>query len=1012
MITAKRYLVGAAPLALGLALASPASAQIQPSEQNPEENEAIAPVLQDNAIVVTGTRLNNPNLEQASPVAVVTEEEIELRQAVTVDDFLREVPGITPSIGANVNNGNGGATFVDLRGIGTNRNLTLLNGTRIVPAGLGGVTNIDVIPVALLERVDVLTGGASATYGADAISGVVNFITKDDFEGMDLTALQQITERGDGNVFRADLTLGANFDDGRGNAVLSIGYTNRDAVTQGSRPFGAQNISSTTGRAGGSSTGVPATVFAPGQPFARGVFAIFDTGLGRFRPRDPVADAFNFNPFNVFQLPLEQYRVFGGANYEVSNDIEVFAEALYVQSTSSTIIAPSGSFFTPVAINANNPFLNDATRNQLCAITGTAQDVCDRGGATQFGQTLPDGSENPDFLLLEDLLFGRRFVELGVRRNDYETQLFQIKAGVRADLFANMTFEAFGAYGESENDSRQSGNGTATRLRQSLLAVSPTECLDPSNGCAPINLFGEAGTLDPTGNLRSFLDIGNTSGTETSLAQVQAFVGGDFGFAFPTAVTPISVVLGGEYRKYEAGTFSDLLTQTPGEVLGNGAASPDSFGTYDVKEAFGELAIPLLEDSFIPEVTLLLGGRVSDYSTTGTEYTYKVGGTATLLPGLQFRGNYQKVTRAPNIGELFSPQVTGLGNFDTDPCAGDAPVNNANLRAVCLAQGAPASSIGSIAVDPAAQVNLTTGGNPNLAAEEADTYTIGAIFQPDFVPGLAITVDYYNIDLKDAITSPTTDSIFAACFGNDFRGNVQVTPGSASDPACTGIRRNPGSGTLFGSVATTPGIPLVLTNQGRIQTDGIDLVINYQRDFGFANATFNFAGNWTNSNTFDSDQNDPDNIAFECAGFFGSNCGSIIPEFSFVQRTTLGFGGADLSLLWRFVDEVNLEESANQPLAPPVMGVCPRGNLFSDGTCRTFQEDFTVLPSEHYFDLTARFDVLDNFQLIVAALNITDNQPKVVGSSIGTTAFNSGNIFPSTYDPLGRRYSVTAKITF
>ena len=984
-----------APLAVSIALlASPAAAQIQPSEQNPAENEATP--VPDGAIVVTGSRLNNPNLEQASPVAVVTSEEIDLRQATVVDDFLREVPGITPSIGSNVNNGNGGSTFVDLRGIGANRNLTLLNGTRIVPAGLAGITNIDVIPVALLERVDVLTGGASATYGADAISGVVNFITKSDFEGLDLSATNQITEEGDGYTTRIDLSLGANFDDGRGNAVLSMGYTNRNAVFQGDREFGVFNISSTSGNPGGSSTGVPATVFAPGQPFARGIFAIYDNDLGQFRPRDPVTDAFNFNPFNLFQLPLEQYRIYGTANYEVAEGIEVYAEGLFVQSTNETIIAPAGSFFTPTNLNANNPFLTDAAVNQLCQIAGVDAATCTAGRATTSGPTLADGSANPDYLEFEDLLFGRRFVELGTRNNERETDLFQGKVGFRAGLFSNFEFEAFGAYGESRVDSRQSGNGTASRLRQALLTVDGVTCIDPSNGCTPINIFSNVGGLDPNGGLQEFLDVGNSSGTKTALTQVQAFISGDAGVAFPSAVTPISVVLGVEYRDYTAETFSDLLTQTPGEVLGNGAAAAPVTGGYDVKEVFGELAIPILEDSFIPELTLLLGGRISDYSSTGTEYTWKAGATAELFPGFQLRGNYQSVTRAPNIGELFQPQITGLDNFDFDPCAGAAPTTNANLRAVCLAQGAPASSIGSIAVDPAGQVNVTTGGNPNLGAEEADTWTVGVIFQPDFVPGLAITVDYYNIDLTGAITSPTVDSVFAACFGNDFRNTIAVTGASASDPACTGIRRNPGSGTLFGSVATTFGIPQVLSNLGQIQTDGIDLVANYSTPLtDSANLTLNFAGNWTNSNTFDADTTDPNNIIFECAGFFGTNCGSIIPEFSFSQRTTVGFDDVDISLLWRYIDEVNLERS--------VFG--------EDGTA-PFVDEFETIEAEHYFDLTARFQATDNFSLTVAALNLFDNKPKVVGSSIGTTAFNSGNIFPSTYDPLGRRYSVTARLTF
>ncbi len=984
MKIATQLRLGAASFAVSAMLATPAMAQIQPSEQNPAENEATP--TPGGVIVVTGSRITNPNLEQSSPVSVVTSEEINLRQAVVVDDFLREIPGITPDVGAQVNNGNGGSTFVNLRAIGPNRNLVLLNGTRVVPAGLAGVTNIDVIPVALLDRVDVLTGGASATYGADAISGVVNFITKRDFEGAELSATQQISELGDANIFRTDLTLGANFDDGRGNAVFSIGYTNRDAVFQGDREFSQFNLSSFSGNPGGSSTTVPSVITVPGT--TGGTLQIAPDGQSLV----PFNRPFNFNPFNIFQLPLEQYRFFGAANFEVADNIELFGEGLFVQSTNSTIIAPSGTFRNVLQTPLSNPFLNAGIRNQICGLDTSATTP---GVQRRFTQAECDAAavatdpNDPNYRQV-GLDFGRRFVEFGTRNNEYETDLFQFKAGVRGDVTSSLQFELFGAYGESEVSSTQSGNGTLSRLQQSVLSTNATSCLDPSNGCVPINLFGPIGSLTPA--VQDFLDVGNRSGTETSLTQVQGFISGDFGFAFPSAVTPVSIVLGGEYRDYTAGTSSDLLSQTPGEVLGNGAASPDSFGQYDVVEAFGELAIPLLEDSFVQDITLLLGGRVSDYSTTGTEYTYKIGATATVVPGLQLRGNYQKVTRAPNILELFDPQTTGLDNFDTDPCVGAAPLNNAALAAVCLAQGAPQNSLGSIIVDPAGQVNVTGGGNPFLGAEDAETYTVGAIFQPDFIPGLAITVDYYNIVLTDAITNPTVDDVFANCFGADFRTNPV---GSANSAACTSIRRNPATGNLFGSVATTPGIPQVLTNQGRIETDGIDVVFNYQRDIGLAKLGLNFAGNWTNSNTFDANQNDPDNIIFECAGFFGSNCGSILPEFSFSQRTTLGFDGVDLSLLWRYIDGVDLE----------------RSNFNAAGQA-PFLDEFESIDAEHYFDLTARFDVIDNFQLTVAALNLFDNQPKIVGSNIGQTAFNSGNIFPSTYDPIGRRFSVTGRIKF
>ena len=965
----------AAPMVLGLAMVS---APVYAQDQDVQEADAAT----GNVIVVTGSRISNPNLEQSSPVAVVTSDDIELRQANVVEEFIREIPGVVPSVGAQVNNGNGGNTFINLRGIGEVRNITMLNSTRVVPAGLAGLTNLDVIPVALLDRVDVLTGGAGSTYGADAISGVVNFITKKDFSGVDLSVTQGLTEEGDGNLFRADLTVGANFDDGRGNAVLSVGYTDRDAVFQGDRDFGAFNISSFSGNAGGSSTAVPTVITVPGT--TSGTLQVSPDG----NSLQPFYSPYNFNPSNIFQTPLEQFRIYGSARYEITESVEVFSEALFSQSTTSTIIAPSGTFRNVLTTPLSSPYMNDGIRNQIC---GFDTDADTAGVQRLFSQAECDAGalavdpNDPNYQTV-DLDYGRRFVELGNRINEYSTRLFQIKAGLRGGITDNISYELFGAYGESRNDSRQSGNGTFTRLQQSVLSTNTTTCLDGSNGCVPINLFGPLGSITP--DVASFLDVGNSGSTFTSLAQVQGYISGDLGVTSPFADVPIDFSVGGEYRKYTAGTRSDLLTQTPGEVLGNGAANPDSFGQYDVYEAFAELSVPLVTDApFAEELTLQLGGRVSDYSSTGTEYTYKAGGSWTPVSGFQIRGNYQRVTRAPNIGELFAPQTTGLDNFDVDPCVGAAPVGNATLAAVCLAQGAPAASIGNIIVDPAGQVNVTFGGNPNVGSEDADTYTIGFIARPDFIPGLSLTLDYYNIKVTGAITTPTGDDVFAACFGDNFRTAVSVTAASANDPACTSIRRNPATGNLFGSVATTQGLPLVLSNLGTIKTDGIDLALNYQSDLGFAGLNLAFNGNWTNSSKF---QATPSSIDRECVGFYSTNCASIQPEFSFTQRTTLMFDDVDVSLLWRYVDGVEVE--------PLVAG--------------TFLPEFETIEAEHYFDLTVRAQAMTNLQFTIAALNIFDNQPKLVGSNIGATAYNSGNIYPSTYDPLGRRFSVTAKLTF
>lgn len=938
------------------------------------------------SIIITGSRITNPNLTQSSPVASVDAATIELRQVNVVEEFLREIPGVVPSIGGSVNNGNGGSTFVNLRGLGANRNITLLNGTRVVPADLRGRTNLDIIPVAILERVDVLTGGAGSTYGADAISGVINFRTKTDFEGIDFRISQGDTFEGGGESSRFDLTLGGNFDDDRGNAVISVGYTDRAALLQGERDFGVSNISSVSGNAGGSSTTVPTRFTIPGAAVAdiASVVPGYTGGFLQASPDgselQPFYQTFNFNPLNLFQVPMEQFRTYGSANYQISDNVEFYTEALYAQSTNETNLAPSGSFGFSALTPLSNPFIPPTVLGQICGSLQIGAASCAAAGAAT-DQADPAYQE-------ANINYARRFVELGPRTNSRQTSAWQFKTGARGQITDDLSWDVFYALGQSDVTFQQGGNGTRTRLTQSVQSTSTTQCQNTSGGCVPINLWGPLGSITP--EVGAFLDVGNGGKTFTELEQMQAFISGDLPWSLPTVDAPISGVFGYERRDYLAGLTNELLTQTPGEVLGNGAAAPNTTGAYDVSEFFFEANIPVLRDvAMVEELTLQLGFRTSDYSTTGTEDTWKVGGTWSPVESLQFRGNFQKVTRAPNIFELFNPQATGLSNFASDPCAGAGPTGNADLLAVCLAQGAPANTIGGIVVDPAGQVNSTTGGNPNLAAEEAETWTIGAIWQPEAIPGLSLTVDYYSIEVEDAITIPSADDVFGACFGPGFAsGAIAITGASAGSAACTGIRRNPETGNLFGNVATTAGLPLVRSNQGALETTGVDVTANYSYDLGDI-GTLNYNGglNWTDESLF---QASPTGLNRECTGFYSGNCQSVQPEFMATNRLTLQSNvfdrDVDVSLLWRYIHDVEVEPGSG-----------------------TFQPQFTEMDAANYFDLTVRGNITDEFQFTLGILNIGDREPDFVGSNIGSTAFNTGNVYPSTYDPFGRRYSLTLR---
>ena len=391
-----RFGLFASSAAAALTMASPAYAQdAPPAEETATDDQAPGVTTQEAAtqeaaaegedIVVTGTLIRNPNLESSTPVNVTTSDAIELKQSNVAEEVLRELPGVVPSVGSAVNNGNPGLSAVDLRGLGPIRNIVLLDGQRLVPAGLLGVVDLNNIPLALIERVDALTGAAVTTYGADAITGVVNFITRRDFAGVELAASEQITQKGDGNFMRADLTMGANFDDGRGNAVLSLGYQESDPVYQGERDFSIFQVSSFTGGQAGSGTAVPsrfggtrdivnatcALVANTPNSGNQGVSqlnwgadpnnnCIGGAGTGLYAP-------FNFNPYIIFQTPFKRYNVFGQASYEVSDAVEVYARGLFSKNNVKTIVAPSGVFGASVNINLNNPFLPSLLRQQFCA---------------------------------------------------------------------------------------------------------------------------------------------------------------------------------------------------------------------------------------------------------------------------------------------------------------------------------------------------------------------------------------------------------------------------------------------------------------------------------------------------------------------------------------------------------------------------------------------------------------------------------------------------------------------
>lgn len=968
--------LGAGTAALGCALmTAPAYAQSTTADSVAAETAETTETT--STITVTGSRISNPNLELSSPVTFIGKEEIDFQQPVSIEQLLRNLPSTVASIGAQTNNGNNGSARINLRGIGDNRNVVLLNGRRVTPRDTDGVVDLNVIPIALLERVDVLTGGASTVYGADAVAGVVNFVTRSNFSGFDARFTQGITERGDGENFRADLTMGANFDDGRGNAVLSFNYTKTKPVLQGDRRIGQVAQSSVTGLPQGSPTAVPASIDFPfiGRVTADG--AGFAAGA---------QNDFNFNPINLFQTPQERYSIYTQANYQITPAIEAYAEGMYVKSIVEVNLAQSGTFGNTFSPRLNSPFLSPQQRTFLCnsAIGVTGSGI---PAGTDCAAAIAAGTPVNVAIL-------RRFVEAGPRVQRFTTDMFNLTAGLRGKITDTINWDVHGTYGRSDGTEVRTGWGLLSRA-QSAVAGCPA---GSAPGCVPLNVFGPQGSITP--EQFAFLDVPTRSFREATFLNVSGTIDGDFGVASPAAETPISFAVGAEYRRYTAGSEGDLPSRTVGEVLGAGAAGLPIGGRFDSREFFLELVAPLVEDKpFFYNLTLEGGIRYARYSTVGDTWTWKGGGSWSPIPEVKFRAVYTQAIRAPNIFELFQPQVTGLTGRTTDPCQGtlaEVTARGANFPDLCRGQlalvGAPATLLGTIPAPAAGQIQQTSGGNPNLDAETARTFTAGVVFTPKLLDSFSASIDYFNIEVTDAITTPSQGDIIDGCF--------QATPIAGT---CAQTRRNPLTGSLSGPATTTFGPFLGRSNLGTIRTRGFDFALNAAKDFDFGQLSMGLNATYTIDNQF---QATPRSINRECADFFSVNCGNPQPDVAVNTRLTYSSPSrkTDVSLFWNYLHSVAVETVAPTPQVP--IGVATTGGPVA------FLPAFRTIPALSFFDLALRQQILTNLTATLTVNNLFDQAPPNVGAQAGGAGPNSGNTFPAVYDPLGRRFVLGIQMNF
>jgi outer membrane receptor protein involved in Fe transport len=811
-----------APTALALALVSqPAWAQ-DPVPNNsaaletaPEQDVGEAP-----AIIVTGTRIVRPELDVPNPIVSYSEEAIELSGQTNITQLLAQSPALFNSetnydaAGSQARFGGSGVNLLDLRNLGPERTLVLVNGRRHV-AGVAGEAAVDIntIPVGLIDRVDIVTGGVSSIYGADGVSGVVNFVLKRDFEGLEVTAQQGISEFKDAPNTFLSATVGTNFADDRGNITFSYEYRRDGRVAFADRPFGQpeserlvrnpddfdsegediptvfDNIFLGNIRYQDSSPDGAVIVDPSFTPLFRGGGQPYDLGIAL-----PESGGFvqggSSTPIAAYQGDLQARNEINNLNllasYEITPDVRFFFEGKYLHSNAFSVSQPSYDLGT--FVRADNPYIPASIR---AAIVPRAF----------------DDPRTPEVDLPDGVLFSRDNFDLGTRNERISRDLYRGVVGFDGSIGENATFELSYVFGRNDYTFVSENYRLADRYFAALDAVQlpngSVVCrvdveggtIDPFNygreaqtftpgansGCAPLNIFGEGVA---SAAALGFINVDLTNEVQLTQHVVNGFVSGDFGALFELPGGPVGFAFGGEYRKEESRFDPDpISTQTVAGEPGTGLLADLALlgperGSFDVVEGFAELNLPLLADlPFAERLDFGAAIRVSDYSTIGTTTSWSVNGTYAPIRDVTFRGSYSKAVRAPNVTELFSP-TQGSFSFLSDPCS---PVNinngtefrEANCRALLTGLGVDFDQFDFDSSDEAStSLPGLSAGNQELTEEEARTWTAGVIVQPSFLRGFSVSFDWYDIRLEQAINSATLQQLSEFCVDAPTIDNV------------------------------------------------------------------------------------------------------------------------------------------------------------------------------------------------------------------------------------------------
>ena len=965
----RKIYLGTATAVLALVATSQATtAFAQDSGPNGAQGDAPA-----DDIVVTGSRITG-NMASSSPLMSVEPAQLQQTGAVTLDEMVNRLPQVVPARGATSNDGlTGGITTLDLRGLGSNRTLILQDSRRLPAATPLGSVDINIIPAALIESVDVVTGGASAAYGSDAIAGVVNFKLNHRFSGLQLDLQSGITDRGDGFTGRAAITGGTSFADGRGHAILSAGYDYRRGIPNSARSFSRivrPSSSLTTGayianaanlpsqaavNALFGSYGAPADAVAAARnlgfnsdgslfSFQTNAFNFRDQGTGLINSGSNVR--YNSSGVAGLTIPFERYSLYGRSEFELSDGLSFYAEGNYQHSASSGYYAPG---FTTVSVSVDNPFISE----DLAAILASRPDP-----TANFNVT-------------------RRFAEVGNRIKKSNVNAYQLRLGAKGDLgISDWTWDLYGSY--ARTDMKQTSLNSISKMALTEL-VSAAD--SGASRCAGgLNLFG----LQANTACADYIRRSSREDSRSRQGMIEATIQGTL-LTLPAGA--VKFAAGADYRSDKFSYEPDAALQSGDIISFTSGALPPVAGSVKAKEIYAELAIPLLADMpFAQALDLNLGYRYSDYERFGGVSSYRAEASWEPVKGVRLRGGYARAVRAPSIDEAFAPTSStypeiGLAGApgQGDPCdvngAYRAGPDAGAVQRLCLAQGMPAGIIDSYVFSTAQIIDGgVTGGNINLDPEVADTYTIGATINPRFgtpwLSDFSLSVDYYNISIDGAIGTIDAGSAIQKCYNFDG-SNPDYSP---DNYYCGLFGRNASTGEIT-------GLQLYNLNLGKIKTSGIDVTLDWLADLEAANfpgggrLRINGALTWLDSYRV---QTLPGEAYVEFGGTIGyadATGVKALPRWKALAGATYTNGPVSFGMQYRYV-----------------------GGMLDAAFIGADEATSLRVPAKHYLDLNASFEVGEALQFRLGVNNLTDTKPATFAS------FDQSNTLPGVYDVFGRSY--------